>query len=367
MPANHGGVGRYVYGILRGFDPDQLDLWLAVQRRDADRFARIAPWATIITVPPAFSSRPLRLVWEQVGLPFVAWRSNVDVIHSPHYTFPIAWRRRRVVTLHDATFFSDPEVHRLLKRRFFRSWIRRAWRLADAVVTPSSATAGEVERFLGAPAAIVEVALLGVNAHRFHPPTSAQLHDFRTEWKIGADATWFAFLGTIEPRKNLVALLDAYAGLRDELGPDCPKLLISGGRGWDTAALARLDALPEDSGVIELGYLPVESLPALLGGAVAVMYPSLGEGFGLPVLEAMACGAAVITSNRLALPEVGGNAVVYTDVDASSIAAAMREIHRDVPERVRVRALAIGRAALFTWTATATAHVRAYRDAATSR
>lgn len=363
IPANHGGVARYVDGLLCGFDPGSFNLTLAVQDRDREAFADIVPWATIHALRPLFAHRPLRFLWEQVGLPLLALRVRADVVHSPHYTFPLLWRKGNVVTVHDATFFSDPGVHRPVKRFFFRAWMRRAWRTADVVVTPSSATAGEVERFVGAPRALIEVALLGVNSERFHRPSRAQLTAFHDQVGLPADATWFAFLGTIEPRKNLSALLDAYAIVRAELGDSAPRLLVSGGRGWDRAGLAKLDALGPESGVHALGYLPMAQLPALLGGSVAVMYPSLGEGFGLPVLEAMACGAAVITTNRLAIPEVGGNAVAYAEVDADSIAQAMRDIHFDPAEQQRLQELAIVRAGIFTWQATADSHVQAYRTA----
>lgn len=360
IPANHGGVARYVEGVLRGFASSEVRLTLATQSRDRDALEAVAPWATVRSLPRPFVLRPLRFLWEQIGLPLLAYNLNAQVIHSPHYTFPLLWRRGRVVTLHDATFFSDPGMHRPVKRNFFRTWIRLAWRKAGVVVTPSSATAGEIERFLGSPKALVEVALLGVNSERFHPPTTAQVEGFRRDFVIPSDTRWFAFLGTIEPRKNVVALLDAYAALRREFGDAAPKLLISGGRGWDKAALAKLDALSPDSGVHELGYLPLTSLPALLGGAVAVMYPSLGEGFGLPVLEAMACGAAVITTNRLAIPEVGGNAVAYVEPDAESIHEGMRMLHLNGSERTRLGALARKRSRIFTWQATAHSHVQAY-------
>lgn len=360
IPAHRGGVGRYVEGLLRGFESSQVRLTLATQARDRDAFVELVPWANIHSLPPRFTRRPLRIAWEQFSMPGFARRLGVDIIHSPHYTYPLLWRGGRVVTIHDATFFSDPGMHRPLKRLFFRTWTKLSWHHADAVITPSAATAGEVERFIGKPVAHVEVALHGVDSGRFHKPTPTQLTTFRRELGLTPDATWFAFLGTIEPRKNVVALLDAYRSLRDELGDAAPQLLLSGGRGWDKEALARLDALGDDSGVRKFGYLPLEHLPALLGGSIAVLYPSSGEGFGLPVLEAMACGAAVITTDRLAIPEVGGDAVVYAQVDPPSIAAAMRDLLHDGAKRDRLRELAFARAALFTWHATASSHVDAY-------
>ena len=362
IPVNRAGVARYLEGLIAGLqEVGGVELHLAVQERDAVSLQALAVDAVVHTVPVRFTGRGLRLLWEQFGLPALARSSGADVIHSPHYTFPLLRRGPRVVTVHDATFFSDPEVHGLVKRYFFRYWIRAAWRSRRSVIADSHATAAEVERFVGPARASVSVAHLGVDLERFQPPSADALDAFRAAHALSGD--WFAFLGTIEPRKNVGALLDAYEIVRASLGDAAPPLLISGGRGWDTEALARLDALTPDSGVHVLGYLPLEELPALLGGATAVMYPSFGEGFGLPVLEAMACGATVITTDKLAIPEVGGDAVEYAGTDAASIAAAMLASLADPARRADLAERAIERAATFSWAATARAHVAAYLSA----
>jgi glycosyltransferase involved in cell wall biosynthesis len=362
IPVNRAGVARYLEGLIAGLNNiGGVDLHLAVQERDADSLQALAPDATVHAVPARFTGRGLRLLWEQFGLPRLARSAGADVVHSPHYTFPVLRHGARVVTVHDATFFSDPEVHGTVKRYFFRFWIRAAWRSRGSVIADSHATAAEVERFVGPAQASVSVAHLGVDLERFRPPAPDAVAAFRDAHALTGD--WFAFLGTIEPRKNLGALLDAYESVRATLGDAAPPLLISGGRGWDTEALARLDALTPDSGVHVLGYLPLEELPALLGGAVAVMYPSFGEGFGLPVLEAMACGAMVITTDKLAIPEVGGEAVEYAGTDAPSIAAAMLAALATPARREELSTLAIARAATFSWDATARAHVEAYTAA----
>jgi glycosyltransferase involved in cell wall biosynthesis len=364
LPPRRGGVGRYLEGILSGLSADQVLLTLVVQGRDRAALSSIAPWARIQTVSPLLHARPIRFAWEQTTLPSLARKLGVDVIHSPHYTFPLGWTGGRVVTVHDATFFSHPAAHERVKRRFFRSWTRRAWREANVVITPSAATGDEVARYLGPPLGRLIVAHLGVDLNRFHEPSTDELGSFRRDWLESSGGSWFAFLGTIEPRKNVVLLLKAYEELRRELGPNTPELLISGGRGWDTAAIARLNALPTDSGVRELGYLPPASLSAFLGGAIAVAYPSVAEGFGLPVLEAMASGAVVITTRKLAIPEVGGDAVVYVEPTVGAIRDALRAILDDPGATADVRSRAVLRATLFTWQATAREHVAAYESAA---
>ncbi|MBN9620830.1 MAG: glycosyltransferase, partial [Actinobacteria bacterium] len=167
---------------------------------------------------------------------------------------------------------------------------------------------------------------------------------------------------TLEPRKNLVALVQGW--VRAASGrPGAPALVLAGGAGWDERLAAAVAAVPPGLTVLRPGYLPVESLRALFGGAAVTAYPSLAEGFGLPVLEAMASGSPVLTTRRTALPEVGGDAVAYTDVDAASIGAALTALLDDPARRGALAAAGVERAAGFTWDACAKAHLDAYERA----
>ena len=169
IPADHGGVARYIYGVLQGFSEQSVELVIACQPSDAPTIAAIVPWATIVRTSALLRARPVRMLWEQLQLPGIARRHKVDMVHSPHYSYPLGWRGRRIVTLHDATFFSHPLVHTSLKRIFFRGWMRRAWKTADAVVVPSAATASELARYLGDPSGVVSVAHLGVDSSALPP------------------------------------------------------------------------------------------------------------------------------------------------------------------------------------------------------
>jgi len=370
VPRNLGGVGRYVEGVASHLTDPDLDVHLVVRPVHADHFAAIAPHVTVHRAPAWTDSVPLRFLWEQVGLPALGRRLGARVLHSPHYTFPFSWRRGSVVTLHDATFFSNPEWHSRLKRTFFTWWSRRSLRTRPVVIVPSAATATEAARVVTGIRADVRVAPLGVDRARFHEPTTAEVEDARIAAGLPDDAAWIAFLGTIEPRKNVTALLDAYAAVRaarEATGSPTPWLVLSGARGWDDAAIERLDALQDADHVVEAGYLPLEDLAGFLGGAEFVVYPSLGEGFGLPVVEAMATGACVLTTRRLSLPEVGGDAAVYTEPDASALGAAMASLLDDPALVASHRAAALGRADDFTWDATAAVHVGAYETVGGAR
>lgn len=367
IPRALGGVGRYVEGVvshLATVDPTAA-VHVVVRHEHVEHFRRIAPGVAVHTAPGWVRSVPLRFLWEQTGLVVLARRLRVDVLHSPHYTFPLARRDGSVVTLHDATFFSNPEWHSRLKRTFFTWWSRRSLRGRPVVLVPSAATRTEVERVVPGIRADVRVAPLGVDRAVFHVPTADQVADARIAAGLADDAAWIAFLGTIEPRKNVAALLAAYRRVRDARaaeGRDTPWLVVSGARGWDTEATAALDALQDTDHVVEAGYLPLEDLAGFLGGAEVVVYPSLGEGFGLPVVEAMASGACVLTTRRLSLPEVGGDAAVYTEPDEPSLAEALAALLDEPGRRDEHRRAAMERAGHFTWEATARVHLDAYAE-----
>lgn len=362
IPAQRGGVGRYVDSLVAALDDQGATLSIVCQRHDADVFAGLAPHSRIITAAEELGRRPARLAWEQTTLPRLAKRLPVDVIHSPHYTMPMASTVPCVVTLHDATFFSDRALHLGVKGRFFRAWTRTSLRRAAVCVVPSRATADELVRFANADSDALVVAYHGVDHEVFHPPTTAQ---------IGAAADylgipgrpWIGFLGTLEPRKNVPALIRGFIRAMSSRPGPSPVLVLAGAAGWDTGIEPALAAVPAGMTVLRPGHVPVELLPGFLGGGQVIAYPSLGEGFGLPVLEAMACGAAVLTTRKLALPEVGGDAVAYTGTGAGDIAAALADLLDDPDRRAELAAAAVVRARQFTWAASARAHHEAYERA----
>jgi glycosyltransferase involved in cell wall biosynthesis len=335
---------------------------VACQPHDAAHYGRLSS-AEPVAIAQAAGPRPARLAWEQLGFPSVLRRVAPDVLHSPHYTHPLLSRVPLVVTLHDATFFTDPSVHTRAKGPFFRAATRLALRRAACCVVPSHATADELVRVAGADPARLAVAYLGVDTTVFAPPSAAAIAAVRSRLGLRAEQPYVAFLGTLEPRKNVPALVRGWAEA-SRSRPDAPVLVLAGGAGWDTGLDAALAEVPAELTVLRPGYLPVDELAGLLGGAEVVAYPSLGEGFGLPVLEAMACGAAVLTTRRLALPEVGGDAVAYSEPDAASIATVLGELLDDPDRRKTLAAAAVERAAGFTWDACAAAHIAAYEKAA---
>lgn len=363
VPGDRAGVGRYLDNVIAQLDHLGADLVIATQRRDLPIWRDLAPHARLVCGPRAIARRPVRLAWEQTGLPLIAIRTRADVLLSPHYTTAYAWPRRKVVTLHDATFFSDPHVHEPVKARFFRAAIRAALQVATACIVPSQATRTEVERWAGPVRSELNVVQWGVDLSAFHPATPEQIDDFARRHDL-RPGHYIAFLGTLEPRKNPVGLIAGWTRAFED-HPDPPPLVLAGMKGWDSRLDAAVAAVPNELRVVRTGYLPAADLPAYLSGAAIVAYPSFGEGFGLPVAEAMACGAAVLTTNRLSLPEVGGDAVAYTEPDPDDIAAALAELMADPQRRAALGTAAYERAvATFSWRRAASAHLEILERAA---
>lgn len=358
IPENRGGVGRYLEYLLPALAIAGARLSIVATNRDRDWLAAAVPAATVIAANGASRSRPQRLVWEQIELPRLATRLGADVLHSPHYTMPIFSRVPVAVTLHDATFFSLPQLHGRLKRVFFRGWTRYCLRHAAVCIVPSEATRSEVVARVRRVRAPIVVAYHGVDRTRFRAPTRTEV---TAASELVGSARWIAFLGTLEPRKNVGNLVRAF----ERVWADQPDLVLAlaGGRGWDDELTATLDASPARDRVARLGYVSDAELPGLLGGAIAVAYPSLGEGFGLPVLEAMSCGATVLTTRLLALPEVGGDVAIYTEPDAASIARALAAIIDNPDQKSRLGFLGVARANEFTWARSAAEHLGAYATA----
>jgi alpha-1,3-rhamnosyl/mannosyltransferase len=283
-----------------------------------------------------------------------------DVFHAPNNVFPFHVRAKRtVLTIHDITLLLFPEWHPAARRSLMVPRLAPAAQRADRIITGSAQTRSDIVKLLS-----VEPERVAVVPHGVDP-----IFGVKPAQEVAAGLAplglrageYLLFLGTIEPRKNLVRLLEAMESTDRDVGP----LVLAGGQGWNNGDIrAAIGRLARTGRVRELGYVSNELRLALHGGARAFVYPSLYEGFGLPPLEAMACGTPVLTSNVSSLPEVVGDAALLVDPeDVSAIAAGMTRLWRDDDLRASLRARGLARAREFTWDRAARLTLEVYRDA----
>ncbi|HEY2793891.1 MAG TPA: glycosyltransferase family 1 protein [Micromonosporaceae bacterium] len=363
VPADRGGVGRYVDGLLGALDTMDANLVVVAQRSDHERYTRLLPNSVVIPAPAAIAHRPARLAWEQTGLPMLATQVGAKVLHSPFYSCPLRATCPVTVTVHDATFFTEPEHYDKSRRTFFRSAIKTSLRRAARVIVPSKATRDELIRLLDADPTRIDVAYHGVDPAAFHTPSDDDKARVRARLGLGSTA-YVAFLGTKEPRKNVPNLIRGWVAAVEEMA-DPPALVVAGGSGHDDDIDQAVSEVPARLRLLRPGYLRAADLPGYLGGALVAAYPSHGEGFGLPILEAMACGAPVLTTPRLSLPEVGGDAVAYTGESPQEIARDLGALLEDEPRRLALAKAGADRAKEFTWEMSAEVHLSAWARAAT--
>ncbi|SCF17833.1 Glycosyltransferase involved in cell wall bisynthesis [Micromonospora haikouensis] len=364
VPADRGGVGRYVDGLLGALGKvcgQGVDLAVVGLRTDLERYSRMLPGAEIVAAPAAVAHRPARLAWEQTGLPLLAQQVGAQVLHSPFYTCPLRAGCPVTVTVHDATFFTEPEHYDKSRRTFFRSAIKTSLRRAARVIVPSKATRDELIRLLDADPTRIDVAYHGVDHAAFHAPGEEEKARVRARLGLG-DSSYVAFLGAKEPRKNVPNLIRGWArAVADRQDP--PALVVAGGQGHDDDIDRAVAEVPSHLRLLRPGYLRYADLPGFLGGALVAAYPSYGEGFGLPILEAMACAAPVLTTPRLSLPEVGGDAVAYTSEAPEQIATDLAALLDDEQRRLSLAKAGFDRAKEFTWESSAEVHIAAWTRA----
>ena len=322
------GVGRYTLSLLRalGGAGDEL-VATAFTFRGRDGLGPVVPPGVRVAARPA-PARGLQELWARTEWPPVELLAGgVDVFHATNFVLPPLRRARGVVTVHDLSYLRHSATVSTASARY-RDLVPRSLRRASAVITPSASVAEQLRSEYDVQAPVI-VTPLGVDAEWFEatPPDDA----LRRE--LGLPASYLVFVGTLEPRKDLRTLLAAH-----RLMADAPPLVLVGPPGWGEQV--------DVTGCVTPGYLEDRRLRAVVAGASALVLPSLDEGFGLPVLEALAAGTPVVASDLPVLREVGGSVVSYAEQGgAASFAALLEQVLADPGDPAARRA----HAAEFTW------------------
>jgi glycosyltransferase involved in cell wall biosynthesis len=358
------GVSRYIEYLLR-YAPAELQsdetltVYAGPDARHPARLSGFDPRVEWHWTRWPTGRVPVRILWEQLAAPFLARQAQLDLIHAPVNIVPLVSGAARVVTIHDLAFLEYPEQYPSMQRRYLTEMTRASTRRADRVIAVSEYTARDVAQRLDVDPERITAVPNGVDASFVPRQGSEELRRFK--WKNSLPADFLLFVGTLQPRKNLIGLLRAYARIPAETRIP---LYVVGGEGWMYREIFdEVSSLGISRDVVFPGYAASETLPLWYSAAAACIYPSYYEGFGLPVLEAMACGVPVVTSDRTSLPEVAGDAAILVNPDdPDDIASGITMVLEDAERRHAMSRAGVEQAGRFTWQRTARETVAVYRN-----
>lgn len=335
-------VAQAIEGLVLVGDQDRLKAWLPDSRN-----VRVVH----------FGSRVYGID-EQLRFPFRELR-DCDVLHVPNYNVPLGWRKPLITTIHDIAHLSGTIPLSWAKRQYARAMLAVALRRSCRVVTVSEFSRGELVDMFPECAERISVAHNAVDHQVFRPAPPGNRQDV-IEW-LGTDAPFILVCSRLRPHKNVNTLFKAFQHLKDTHGIP-HQLIVVGESAGPSASCEAAGIRPDVARAIRfMGYLPERMLVNAYGFCSAFVFPSLYEGFGLPPLEAMACGAPVVCSDRASLPEIVGDAAVLVDAtDIDALASAILRVVSDARLQEDLRSRGLARAAMFSWEATAQRYLDVY-------
>lgn len=365
-PAVHqgAGIGRHTRGLVDALAPLTAghDVTLLVFGAPAGRPVTAPPGLAVRTVP--LSNRWLTVGWHRLGIPLPVelLSGGADLYHASDFVLPPLRQARGLLTVHDLSFITTPECADAGLRAYLSRVVPRSVARADHILADSQSTRRDLIDLLEVAPARVTVVYPGVEA-RFQPQHDpATLHQVRARYGLG-EQPFILGVGTLEPRKNWPALIQAWTHLRQ--ASRLPhRLVIAGGKGWMVEEIFQAaQASPLAHDIRFTGFVADADLPALYAAADLFAFPARYEGFGIPVIEAMACGTPVVCADNSSLPEAAGDAALLVNCDdIQALAAAMGRLIEESALRARLRAAGLAQAARFTWDAAAAALWQTYQQ-----
>ena len=334
------GIHQYIAQVIRHLPQDGGEYVIFTRHMEGwlDQVGTVlrSRWPT--------ENRLARIAWEQLAWPWLAARNQIDLLHCMAFVTPWLWRRPTVVTVFDLSFMHFPEAFPAAQRWYLASQTARSVRRARRVIAISESGKQDVHRFFDVPLAHIDVVYPGVDAV-YQPLPPANVAAFRERQDL-ADR-FILHVGTLQPRKNIPVLIEAFA----QAAPPDVTLVLVGGKGWlFDEIFSQVEALGLGERVRFTGYAPDADLPLWYNAASALVLPSLYEGFGMPAVEAMACGAPVIAADSSSLPEAVGEAgLLFAPQNVAELADRMTAVLHDPDLAATMREKGLEQARRFTW------------------
>lgn len=355
LNANKTGIAYYEDGLVKGmlkYYPEneyQLDVFTFRHKDRIEQLKKEYSHKLVLKKCVWLWDRIFRVFTFLIYIPYACFFSGKrEITHFCNYVIPFGVRGKKVVTIHDLAFREYPQTIRTRTMMMLKMNLRKTLKRADAIAVDSAFTKSELAKYYNVPEGKIYVVPCGIDKEKYEKKRSVN----PVKEKFGIDGEYFLYLGTLEPRKNIVRLIKAYDEFRKENEKDIlPDLVIAGGKGWMYDEIYEIvNKKHLEKWIIFTDYVSEEEKIALMQGALAFCFPSLYEGFGLPPMEAMACGTPVITSCTSSLDEVAGEAALKVNPESvQQIASALTKMHRE--EDIRQKLIEKGRkqAAKYTW------------------
>lgn len=361
-PKNKTGIGRYLYNLVHALQEvdERNQYYLFIQDDDIDGFDLYANNFHPVPVNSKILRKTyIRILWEQFVFPLRLKKLGVTLLHSPYFTMPYLSKVPKITTFHDMTYFILPEVHTSFKREMFKGYIKVSSRLADGILAISENTKDDIIKYANPKGKEIYVSPLGVD-WRFYEEHTVDENLLKS---YGIKGKYFLYVGTIEPRKNILRLIKAYYMLDESIRKEY-KLVICGKKGWMYDEIFKyIQENHLEEYIHFTGFVKDDDLPVLYKGAKIFLYVSIYEGFGIPVIEGMACGVPTITSDTSSMKEIAGDAAINVNpYEENDIRNAIVRLLNDKQFYESLRVKGMERAKIYNWKQCAIKTVEAYED-----